>query len=136
MKRIEIMKDAARQAGAYMRGSHERASTEKSNSKDFVTVSDIKSQNILRQTLQAAYPDAIILSEEDDEAARQALISSDFSGYVLDPIESLIVREAGGKALTLRGEDAPFTTADVIIGVPSLVEQLAVIFAKNPELQQ
>ena len=50
-----------------MLGSDERTQTNKSNAKDFVTIADIKSQNILRELLQEAYVDAVILSEEDGE---------------------------------------------------------------------
>lgn len=267
MDQIEIMKHAAKKAGAFILGSTERESTEKSNSKDFVTVSDIKSQNILRQELQAAYPGTIVLSEEDDETARQALFSRDFSGFVLDPIDGtynfkrdmresaisigyvengepvagviydpykdelfeavkgqgarlngallrmrqdvalkdasvctsnsydgeamrrnltrhlaiydttgtmpwtacpgsgvlimawltigrfdayhhnglkpwdnaaafLVVREAGGKVVTLDGRDASFTTANMIIGVPGVVDRLVEVFAGNPDWQR
>jgi myo-inositol-1(or 4)-monophosphatase len=79
--------EAARQAGAFMRGSDERESTDKTNAKDFVTVADIKSQNIIRETLQAAYPNAIILSEEDPEEDRKQLFDPFFTGFVLDPID-------------------------------------------------
>lgn len=84
---IEVMKKAAQNAGNYMLGSDERTQTNKSNAKDFVTIADIKSQNILRELLQEAYADAVILSEEDSEEERQQLYSSDFTGFVLDPID-------------------------------------------------
>ena len=64
---IEVMKQAAQNAGNYMLGSDERTQTNKSNAKDFVTIADIKSQNILRELLHEAYVDAVILSEEDGE---------------------------------------------------------------------
>lgn len=81
------MKSAALAAGSFMRSSTERDSTDKSNAKDFVTVADIKSQNILKDHLSQAFPDAIILSEEDDEAVRKAMFQPDFTGFVLDPID-------------------------------------------------
>ena len=84
---LEIMKQAARVAGAFMHSSTERSSTEKTNAKDFVTVADIKSQDILRSELLNAFPDAIILSEEDDEQARKAMYAPDFTGFILDPID-------------------------------------------------
>ncbi|HET6747490.1 MAG TPA: inositol monophosphatase family protein [Candidatus Saccharimonadales bacterium] len=84
---IDEMKKAARQAGAFMLLTNERSHTEKTNAKDFVTVADIKSQDILRKSLSDAYPDAMILSEEDDEEARRQLFENDFTGFVLDPID-------------------------------------------------
>lgn len=70
-----------------MRGSDDRESTDKSNTKDFVTVADIKSQDIIRDELERAFPGLVILSEEDDETAREAMYEPDFTGYVLDPID-------------------------------------------------
>jgi myo-inositol-1(or 4)-monophosphatase len=84
---INKMKQAARKAGEFMRLSTERGATEKSNVKDFVTVADIKSQDILRAELQRAFPDKAILSEEDPENARQAMYAPDFTGFILDPID-------------------------------------------------
>ena len=81
------MKQAALAAGDYMAGSDEREQTDKSNAKDFVTVADIKSQTILRDMLQAHYPGAVILSEEDTEEEREQLYKPDFTGFVLDPID-------------------------------------------------
>lgn len=83
----QTITDVAKKAGAFMLGSDERDSTDKTNAKDFVTVADIKSQNIIREALQAAYPDTIILSEEDPEEARKQLFEPDFTGFVLDPID-------------------------------------------------
>jgi myo-inositol-1(or 4)-monophosphatase len=85
--RIEIMKSAARSAGAYIKNSTDTGATQKSNSKDFVTVADIKSQQMLRAELAKSFPDAIILSEEDSETQRAALYAPDFTGFVLDPID-------------------------------------------------
>lgn len=84
---IDEMKVAALKAGEFMRASSERDSTEKSNVKDFVTVADIKSQDILRKELSRAFAGVMILSEEDDEANRKAMYATDFTGFVLDPID-------------------------------------------------
>jgi len=84
---IEIMKQAARAAGLFMINTTDRGHTEKTNAKDFVTVADIKSQDILRDFLKKAYPESIILSEEDDEETRKAMFASDFTGFILDPID-------------------------------------------------
>jgi myo-inositol-1(or 4)-monophosphatase len=84
---IDEMKKAARKAGEFMHSSVEREATEKSNAKDFVTVADIKSQDILRKSLLESFPDAVILSEEDDEATRRAMYEPNFTGFILDPID-------------------------------------------------
>jgi myo-inositol-1(or 4)-monophosphatase len=84
---IDEMKKAARRAGAFMLSTSEKAHTEKTNAKDFVTVADIKSQDIIRKLLRTVYPSEIILSEEDDEQARQRLFEEGFTGFVLDPID-------------------------------------------------
>lgn len=81
------MKKAARKAGEFMLSSVERDATEKSNAKDFVTVADIKSQNILKDSLHASFPEAAILSEEDSEDDRKKMYEPDFTGFVLDPID-------------------------------------------------
>ncbi len=47
----------------------------------------------------------------------------------------LIIREAGGKVVTLQGDEAPFTTANLIVGVPSVVDRLVEVFSHNPEWQ-
>lgn len=86
-ERMRVMRDTAREAGAYIVESDERQHTDKSNKKDFVTVADIKSQDILRQALLRQYPDIVVLSEEDPEEARQQLFAPDFTGFVLDPID-------------------------------------------------
>jgi myo-inositol-1(or 4)-monophosphatase len=84
---IEEMKKAALKAGEFMRSSTEREATEKSNAKDFVTVADIKSQDILRGELNGAFPGEVILSEEDSEHERRAMYAAGFTGFVLDPID-------------------------------------------------
>lgn len=87
MNTIDTMTTIAREAGEFMRGSTETGSTDKSNTKDFVTVADIKSQEILRDRLLQLEPEAIVLSEEDSEAERAALYDIGYTGYVLDPID-------------------------------------------------
>ena len=85
--RLGAMSSAALEAGAYVLGSNDREHTDKSNKKDFVTVADIKSQNILRQSLERSFPGAVILSEEDSEEDRAQLFEPGFTGFVLDPID-------------------------------------------------
>lgn len=88
MNRIEIMKSVAREAGEFMLGAqHLREHSQKSNAKDLVTLADLKSQSIIREKLVAAFPDEVILSEEDLEEERKALYEPDFSGFVIDPID-------------------------------------------------
>jgi len=85
--RLGAMSSAVLEAGAYVLGSDEREHTDKSNKKDFVTVADIKSQNILRQSLERSLPGVVILSEEDSEEDRAKLFEPGFTGLVLDPID-------------------------------------------------
>ena len=84
---IDEMKRAALKAGEFMRASGDREATEKTNVKDFVTVADIKSQDILRRELLRAFPEVMILSEEDTEEERKEMYASGFTGFVLDPID-------------------------------------------------
>lgn len=88
MDKIEVLSGIAKEAGEYMKGAFaETESQEKTNAKDFVTVADIKAQNIIAQRLGELFPNEAILSEEDDEAARRAMYAPDFTGFVLDPID-------------------------------------------------
>jgi myo-inositol-1(or 4)-monophosphatase len=78
----------ARIAGEFMLGAAgDTAQTDKTNSKDFVTVADIKSQNIIIDELNKVFPGATVLSEEHPEAARAAMYEDDFTGFVIDPID-------------------------------------------------
>jgi len=79
--------DIAKEAGAFMLGSTDREQTNKSNAKDFVTVADIKSQDIITRRLNEKYPDVLVLSEEHPEEQRRKLFEPDFTGFVLDPID-------------------------------------------------
>jgi myo-inositol-1(or 4)-monophosphatase len=88
MTRIDTITEIIREAGEYMLGADgDTAHTEKSNAKDFVTVADIKTQNIIAARLAAAFPGETVLSEEDEEAKREAMYAEDFTGFVLDPID-------------------------------------------------
>jgi myo-inositol-1(or 4)-monophosphatase len=88
MNRIDAMKRAARIAGAYIASSSANAqSTQKSGIKDFVTVADVTSQDMLRFELKKTFSEAIILSEEDDAADHTQLYDPVFTGFVLDPID-------------------------------------------------
>jgi len=86
--RLESMKQAAREAGAFIVGATGMTqSTMKSGATDFVTVADIKSQDLLRESLLKSFPDVLVLSEEDSEEERKQLYDVDFTGFVLDPID-------------------------------------------------
>jgi myo-inositol-1(or 4)-monophosphatase len=86
--RLTVMKRAAREAGEFVLGAqHLREQSNKSNAKDFVTLADVGAQEIIRKTLAAAFPEAVILSEEDPAAERTALHQPDFTGFVIDPID-------------------------------------------------
>lgn len=88
MNRILIMEKAAYDAGIFMRGAiNDRAATMKTGAKDFVTVADIKSQDMIRKYLQAHYPNEIILSEEDTFEQQKVLYEAAFTGFIIDPID-------------------------------------------------
>lgn len=88
MDRLKYMREAALKAGGFVRSSKSLTkSTQKSEATDFVTVADIKAQDVLREELSAAFPDTLIISEEDDDALRQQLKNPDLTGFVLDPID-------------------------------------------------
>lgn len=81
------MQDIARLAGEFMLNAEERDHTDKTNRKDFVTVADIKSQDIITQRLEQAFPGEIVLSEEHSEQQRAKMFEADFTGFVIDPID-------------------------------------------------
>jgi myo-inositol-1(or 4)-monophosphatase len=87
MKHIDILSQIVRRAGGYMLGTDDTAHTNKSNAKDFVTVADIRSQDIIREGLRENFPEEVTLSEEDTEEARQGLFDPQFTGFVIDPID-------------------------------------------------
>lgn len=86
---IDVLTAIVKEAGVYMKGAVSDGvyTTEKSNVKDFVTVADIKTQNIIAKRLCEHFPSAIILSEEDSEETQAAMYEPDFTGFVLDPID-------------------------------------------------
>ncbi|HET7320650.1 MAG TPA: inositol monophosphatase family protein [Candidatus Saccharimonadales bacterium] len=88
MSNLEVMKDAAVAAGKFMRGAgNQTEHTQKSNAKDFVTVADIKSQDLIRKQLNEAFANTVVLSEEDSEEERKQLYAPNFTGFILDPID-------------------------------------------------
>jgi fructose-1,6-bisphosphatase/inositol monophosphatase family enzyme len=88
MNRLAVMELAAREAGQFMHGAAElNEATLKTNVKDFFTVADIKSQDIIRKQLKEYFPEAVIVSEEDSAEEHQAMEDPDFTGFVLDPID-------------------------------------------------
>lgn len=84
---LDTMITIANEAGQYMLGSADTQSTDKTNTKDFVTVADIKAQAILRDRLLEHDENAIVLSEEDPEDVRAQMYEPNFTGYILDPID-------------------------------------------------
>lgn len=78
-----------KEAGLYMLGAvdAERDSEEKTNSKDFVTIADIKSQNLISAGLRRVFPDVQVISEEDSKELRATLYDTRFTGFVVDPID-------------------------------------------------
>lgn len=74
-------------AGDFLLSSNQRRHTQKTNAKDFVTVADIKAQDILTHELTKTFPGTSVLSEEHAEQARQAMFTPAFTGFVIDPID-------------------------------------------------
>jgi myo-inositol-1(or 4)-monophosphatase len=83
------MQRVVREAGQFMLGTQaaDTKQTDKTNRKDFVTVADIKSQNIIVERLNRAFGDIVVLSEEHIEAERAKMYEADFTGFVIDPID-------------------------------------------------
>jgi myo-inositol-1(or 4)-monophosphatase len=73
---LHIAEDAARRAGEIMRQTTGRISVknEKANLRDIVTDSDIACQQVIRQTIDAVFPSALFLGEEDVGSGSQASI--------------------------------------------------------------
>jgi len=84
---IEVLKNIALKAGEFIRSADGSEHTEKTNAKDFVTLTDIKVQDMIRKELNQHFPGAMILSEEDPEDERAKMYEADFTGFVLDPID-------------------------------------------------
>lgn len=90
MNYLEIchhLTSTAREAGEYIRDSHEHDSTTKTNAKDFVTAADLKSQAIIVAGIEKVLPESIVLSEEHSPEKQQQLYKEDFTGFVIDPID-------------------------------------------------
>lgn len=77
----------AREAGDYIRGSSAFETTDKTNTKDFVTKADIEAERIIIEGIEKALPDQVILSEEHSPEKQQQLYRADFTGFVIDPID-------------------------------------------------
>ena len=108
---LHIAEDAARRAGEIMRQTTGRISvkSEKSNVRDIVTDSDIACQQVIRQTIDAVFPSALFLGEEDVgsgsqasiHALQEALAASNNSTqeeqllWIVDPIDGTTNFQAG-----------------------------------------
>lgn len=77
----------AQKAGEYIRSSQATISTDKTNTKDFVTEADIATEKIIVEGIEAAIPGSIVLSEEHSPEKQQQLYQPDFTGFVVDPID-------------------------------------------------
>lgn len=85
----EHLGNIAKEAGAFIRGpsAHEVKVKGKTNKKDFVTSADIRSQDMICSRLQQIFPHIQVVSEEHDESQRASLFKTDFTGFVIDPID-------------------------------------------------
>ncbi len=84
---LEQVAEIVKAAGKLILKPGQTESTDKTNVKDFVTVADINAQDLLRKRLNQLYPDILVLSEEDSQEEQAKLYASDFTGFVLDPID-------------------------------------------------
>ena len=103
---LHIAEDAARQAGEIMRQTTGRIAVQKtkSNVRDIVTDSDVACQQVIRQTVEAVFPDHAFLGEEDvasgSDASMRALKNAldDKEGrllWIVDPIDGTTNFQAG-----------------------------------------
>jgi myo-inositol-1(or 4)-monophosphatase len=104
---LHIAEDAARRAGEIMRQTTGRISVknEKANVRDIVTDSDIACQQVIRQTIDAVFPCALFLGEEDVgsgsqasiHALQEALASNQQEQllWIVDPIDGTTNFQAG-----------------------------------------
>lgn len=81
------LQDIAYRAGRFILGAKQTKHTNKTNSKDFVTVADIKAQNIIEKQLKQEFPNIQVVSEEHGLEAHTKLKDPKFSGFVIDPID-------------------------------------------------
>lgn len=77
----------ARKAGQYIVTSEALETTNKTNTKDFVTTADIAAEKILIEGIEEVLPNAIVLSEEHSAEKQQQLYAPGFTGFIIDPID-------------------------------------------------
>lgn len=77
----------ARKAGQYITTSGALETTNKTNTKDFVTTADIATEKIIVEGIEAVLPNATVLSEEHSTEKQQQLYAPDFTGFIVDPID-------------------------------------------------
>jgi myo-inositol-1(or 4)-monophosphatase len=88
MSKLEVMQNIAAEAGRFIIQAKDQTSSQnKANANDFVTVADIKAQDLIRKKLLTEFPNELVVSEEDSEAIRQQLKVKGFTGFVIDPID-------------------------------------------------
>lgn len=75
------------EAGEYIRGATAQTTTDKTNTKDFVTEADIASQDIIVSGIEMTIPGSIVLSEEHTPEKQQQLHQPNFAGFIIDPID-------------------------------------------------
>jgi myo-inositol-1(or 4)-monophosphatase len=78
---------AAKAAGHYILANDTQESTNKTNTKDFVTSADLAAEKIIIETIENTIPKVVILSEEHSTEKQQQLYVEDFTGFIIDPID-------------------------------------------------
>lgn len=77
---------AVRRAGTVLLDRLGRVTPRHKGPRDLVTEADLASQEIVRQTLHDAFPDHVLIGEEDPEESRKLLNANDFR-WIVDPLD-------------------------------------------------
>jgi myo-inositol-1(or 4)-monophosphatase len=83
---LEVCEEAVRRAGAVLVDRFGRVSARKKGPSDLVTEADFASQEVVRQTLHAAFPDHLLIGEEDAPSRRNSLPEAEFR-WIVDPLD-------------------------------------------------
>jgi len=86
-KLIKELETITLDAAKFMVGHANRTSQNKTSERDFVTVADIKSQDLITKRLGGFYPGVTILSEELSPEMQKKVYDTKFTGFVIDPID-------------------------------------------------
>jgi myo-inositol-1(or 4)-monophosphatase len=83
---LAICEQAARGAGAVLTGLFGRAKVREKGPRNLVTEADFASQEFVRQTIAAAFPDHDFIGEEGDAGQRDRRVEADYR-WIVDPLD-------------------------------------------------